>query len=169
MADAQAWVGCLACYNAGRLVGEWVPGTEAADFTPCRRPGHEEWWVFDHEGFEGLLSGECSPFEATRLADAIDAIEADHYPIPAVKEWLEDRGESLSEWDDVSDQFTEAYAGVWESEADFAEDYAESVGLVKDSDELHSYIDWERFARDLFIDAYWSADAESGVYVFHRI
>jgi hypothetical protein len=27
----RAWVGCLACYNDGRLVGSWMDGEEAGD------------------------------------------------------------------------------------------------------------------------------------------
>ena len=31
--EPMAWIGCLACHNAGNLVGHWYPATEAADVT----------------------------------------------------------------------------------------------------------------------------------------
>src|SRR5436305_14737423 len=102
MKDMRAWIGCLACYNEGRLVGEWYDADEASDVTIERvhqdggalltglgtadayrwSPGgddapepealvdnHEEIWVFDHEGFGGLIDGECSPYTVARIWD----------------------------------------------------------------------------------------------------
>lgn len=62
----NVWVGCLACYNNGRLVGEWAAGAEAplTDAAFIELVGrraltasghfkdsvpHEELWVFDDE------------------------------------------------------------------------------------------------------------------------
>ena len=38
----RVWVGCLGCYNAGRLVGRWVDAEDAADLSPedVRAIGH---------------------------------------------------------------------------------------------------------------------------------
>ena len=72
----RAWVGCLGCYNEGRLTGDWVAALDASEFVPCKRVDHEEWWVFDHEGFDGFLTGECAPMDAQDLADALRAVRA---------------------------------------------------------------------------------------------
>ena len=29
--EPRVWIGCLACYNSGQLVGHWYPATEAGD------------------------------------------------------------------------------------------------------------------------------------------
>ena len=29
----RAWIGCLACYNEGRLVGDWYDAINAAEVT----------------------------------------------------------------------------------------------------------------------------------------
>lgn len=35
----RVWVGCLACYNAGRLVGDWHDASDADEVTySCSRP-----------------------------------------------------------------------------------------------------------------------------------
>lgn len=69
----QAWIGCLACYNDGRLVGEWLDadGLEDDDTLAaiCDRPGHEELWGFDLDFIPG---GEMSPAEAARKARAMN-------------------------------------------------------------------------------------------------
>jgi hypothetical protein len=31
--EPAVWIGCLACYNAGRLVGAWFPADGAGDIT----------------------------------------------------------------------------------------------------------------------------------------
>ena len=119
----NVWIGCLACYNGGRLTGEWVDAHEAADFVPCTRTEfgapHEEWWVMDFENFDGLLTGECSPQTAQDLAELIDRIKDDGRMAPVVfAEWCDNRHEDPLEadLDDVVDRF----AGVFESRQEWA-------------------------------------------------
>ena len=58
--------------------------------------------------------------------------------------------------------FADAFCGEWDSESDFAENYAEEMG--------YSQEDWEGWADELFTDSHFSADAKpSGVYVFLRL
>ena len=53
----RAWIGCLACYNNARLVGEWFAAETADEVTLADvhggahrvRPGCEELWVMDRE------------------------------------------------------------------------------------------------------------------------
>lgn len=60
----RVWIGCLACYNAGRLVGDWYDAEDAGEVIPEDLHGHptshEELWVFDLEGFP-RETGEISP------------------------------------------------------------------------------------------------------------
>ena len=57
--------------------------------------------------------------------------------------------------------------GQWDSEEAFAENLAEETMEIPKH--LAFYIDYEKLARDLFINDYFSADGDgSKVYVFHR-
>jgi len=180
----RVWVGCLGCYNAGALVGAWVDGTEAGELEPhrylaageppscCARKSDER-WVFDFEGYGGLLEGECSPAEAQRIAEAIAAMAEDGTEPAAVAAWLDHTGERLECWDaPTRERFEEAYAGEWRSGEDFAEDLAEQVCAVPDDAAWPvSCIDWARAWRDLELGGdYWSTEAPGGmVYVFRSV
>jgi len=179
----EVWVGCLGCYNDGRLVGRWVDGVDAGGVTvaelhassdlgsPVTDPYaslHGELWCFDHQGYGGLLEGECSPVEAQRRAELFEAITADGYtPVGAVAAWADHTGATLEEWDaPTREAFEDDYAGEWESERAYAEDLADQLGAVpEDAGWPASYIDWDAATRDLFMD-YYSAPAPGGVWVF---
>lgn len=185
--EPRVWVGCLGCYNGGNLVGEWFDADDAPtemsalndhladtldDANDYRRThhfreAHEELWVFDHEGFDGLLSGECSPVEAVRLAELGQAIADDHYPIGAVVAWR-DNGHDLIEWDGpTSDAFADSYNGEWASETEFAQDLAENLGAVKpDASWPNDCIDWEMATRELMMDYTSVGTPDHGVWIF---
>jgi antirestriction protein len=167
----RVWVGCLACYNDGTLRGEWVDATEAGDFVPCHGRDHEEWWCFDHEGFGGLLAGECSPMEAQRVAELIERLDA-WQPVAALAAWCDHVGLSGSGWPDL-EQFSDEFAGEWNTLADYAEELFEDTAPSREvADMLGSWpfncIDWERAARELdFGGDVWTAEAPGGaLYVF---
>lgn len=177
----RAWVGCLACYNAGELVGAWVDGIEAADSIPgedggpeitARRSvwdahfgeGHEEWWVFDHEGYGELLPGECSPANAQSAAQLI-AEAGDPAAFIAYAGYVGAKYATV-------EAFEEAYAGVWDTFEDYAAELAEAIGLLAGaSDELRAYFAYDRWARDLLLGGdYWTVPAPDGaVYVFRTV
>lgn len=115
---------------------------------------HEEWFVTDYEEFVDL--GEYPSIE--ELAEAAKLSK-------------------LHGWEAVSayygynrffDGFDDAYSGIYESEEDFAYDIAHECYSEKELGELEQYIDWEKYARDLFIGDYFSEEVENGVAVFRR-
>lgn len=174
----EVWVGCLACYNAGRLIGQWYDALEAGELTPeqlhegrlaqleARDGGspHEELWVMDHQGFGGLLTGECSPMEAQRLAEVIGELEDANLPVEAFAAWLQGEANSGA----VSD-FGDVFQGVWDSEEDFARQMSEDIGDTGSVPEgaawLLQYVDWERVARDLMMD-FGSEHVSGGVAIW---
>lgn len=205
----RVWVGCLACYNGGALVGAWVDAVDAPEYVPPRhrsdvclscgetvapdrldgercvggwegREGHyrgitgpdgsphEEQWVMDHEGFEGLLDGECSPMRARELGELYAELEDAGHPVGAYAAYAATVG---GDYADV-DGFEESYRGEHDSEESYAEELAEELGLVPDEFKWPtSYINWTRAARDLFIESCWSHEipGEAGrVWVFDR-
>lgn len=172
--EPRAWVGCLACYNDGRLVGQWVDGLEAGELTteelhasegvtvdPTYGP-HEELWIMDHEGYGPALSGECSPVEAQRVAEALDSI--DEHQRDAFAAWLDHVGDL----EDALGTFTDAYLGSWDSVLEYAWEYVESSGVLDDVPELLArYFDCSAFARDLELGGdVWTAPDGSGVFIF---
>ncbi len=189
--ELRVWVACLACYNEGRLVGEWVEaidadavtvkglhhsagfasdGLESADGARWVPEGthtvdlsdHEELWCMDTDGFGELIDGECSPDEAARVA----ALLADVHDVAALAAWRAHCGGSLDE--EMITAFNDGFIGVYKSEKDYAMEHAEQCGFdFSDNTWPNSCIDWDHATRELFYD-YWSAPASDGnVYVFH--
>lgn len=86
----RVWIGCLSCYNEGRLVGEWVDATNAGDLTPNDLHGipttHEELWVFDLEGFPSG-TGEMSPTAAAPWGELYEEVGETQWP--ALLAWVD--------------------------------------------------------------------------------
>jgi antirestriction protein len=160
----RAWVGCLACYNDGRLVGEWVDAPDADTCVPCERPGHEEWWVMDHEGLP--IDGECSPAYATAMAALVSEVE--EWRRGAVLAWIRE-GNYSTDVDGlpVLSDFDEAYQGEYDSDRDYAQTLAEDSGLVPEEYTWPvSCIDWGQATYELMMDHYTAPAPGGGVYVF---
>ena len=154
----SAWVGCLGCYNSGRLIGKWIPGNECDDLEAagltnsagaCLKCGADEFWVMDHEHFSGLISGECSPMEAYEAAMKLEDVEESEREVLAA--WL---GNGM-EFD--LEEMRECYAGEFDSDTDFGWDLAEATGLLSEiPDYVANYFDMEAWSRDLLLGDYWS-------------
>ena len=165
----RAWVGCLGCYNAGKLVGQWVDGIDAGDLTPedlhdgpteC-----EEMWVMDHENYAGTIKGECSPSHAAEVAAVLDEVpEHQGHAFAAFVEWYGTDSDAA----DTVQAFEDHYTGEWDSPEDYAAELMEGSGMLDEVPEhLRYYIDTAAYARDLFMGDMWSAPAPvSGIYVF---
>ncbi|MGW1836946.1 antirestriction protein ArdA [Streptomyces sp. NPDC002067] len=169
----RVWIGCLACYNAGYLMGDWYDADTADLVTPGdlhgRETQHEELWVMDHENFHGTIAGECSPHHAAQIAETLREIPAhERRPFAA---WFSEYGDIGDDLAKALERFRDQFRGEHDSEADFARERAEE-GLAAEEQQLltrwpFDAIDWERASRELFCGAYSSIDAPGGgVYVF---
>ena len=68
------------------------------------------------------------------------------------------------EFHDELDNFEEAYCGVWDSEEDFARHIvSECYDLERTMDGLEGYLDYETFAREVFVYDY-SMGANNNVF-----
>lgn len=165
------WIGCLACYNACRLVGEWYDADTADLVTPedlhGRPTQHEELWVMDHEDFCGALEGECSPSEAAEIAEALS--ELTHDEAAAFSVWVREWGEpeNRSNW---VDRFRSEYRGFHQSEGHFAQDWASDTCELEDRVRMTTWpynaIDWDYAAAELFSGGFQSEEVSGGVHVF---
>lgn len=165
---AKVYVACLAAYNNGILHGCWIDANQEAQaihdaikdmLASSPIANAEEWAIHDYEGFCGLRLSEYESIEKVAEMAAM----------------IEEHGEAwakFAEYEGIEyatlERFEEAYAGEWDSEEDFAEDLASETMEIPQH--LAFYIDYEKLARDLFINDYFSAESEnSKVYVFRRL
>lgn len=171
----RVWIGCLACYSQGRLVGDWFDAVSADQVTTydihgsySRADSHDELWVFDHEYLP--VTGELSPHDAALWAKVI--IEVEECQRPALYAWVltgDYVAQGNGDLPSISD-FEERYAGQWESFAEYAMQLAEDIGLLAEiPEEISRYLDWESWTRDLRFD-HMTADAPGGgIYVFRSL
>lgn len=170
---ARVWIGCMSCYNSGRLTGEWFPAAGADLVTveqvhgSSRSPrwGCEELWCYDTEHLP--IEGECSPLEAAAWAERLS--EVDEHLRAAFRAWVAANGFSADN-DGLPDvaEFVDVYCGQWPSFRAYAEDLAESCGMMADWPELAVlHFDWSGWARDLAFD-FTVVDTPDGEVVVFR-
>lgn len=173
-ATPRVWIGCLACYNHGLLVGDWYDATDAGDITVAQvhhdsvrtSAACEELWCFDHENLP--VHHELCPTDAARWGELINAVLP--HQRPAFFAWVES-GDYLAEADEqfpcVSD-FDDRYQGEWDSFDQYARDLADDVGLLDEvPDHLTAYFGWDAWIHDLTYDYAVIPVADGhGVYVF---
>lgn len=165
----RVWVGCLGCYNAGRLVGRWVDAERAANLTSEELHGypsaHDELWCLDTEGFP-YGTGEVSPSVASKWGELYGEVGEALWP--ALVSWVES-GCYVVDADElpcVSD-FEERFCGCWESETDYANQLAEEMGVWDEVPEhLHSYVDVQKWWRDERLDYSITEAPNGGVCIF---
>lgn len=172
---ARAWIGCLACYNDGRLVGDWFAAIDADDITLDEvhahhggtRMGCEELWVMDTDGLP--ISREMSLSEAAEWGAVL--AEVGEWQRDALVAWVAS-GDYVAEGGDLPSlsDFEERYAGEWDSFREFAENLVDETGLLDSlPDELSAYFDWEAWTRDLSYDYTTYPATGGGVYVFRSL
>jgi antirestriction protein len=142
--------------------GRWLDPLDAdydAAVAEISQDGQLEIFAPDHEGFAGIRSD--SVFE---LEDIAQRASKTHEP-DAFIAYMAYTGLNSS---DALHQFDDAYSGKWSDEEVFAADLAEQTMEIPKH--LWPYFNTEAFARDLFINTYFSAPADNGgVYVFRNI
>lgn len=168
----QAWIGCLAAYNAGTLHGEWIDATDVDTLEEGRKhvlstspvPGAEEAFVADYDGFGELASalGEYPDFE--KVAE-IGALIDEHDG--AFIAYAGNVGVEYA----TADGFQEAYAGEWSSEEEFAENLADDLGFEASYAWPANCIDWTRAWNELRTggDYYSVTDSAGTLHIFRSV
>lgn len=110
----------------------------------------------DHEG--GVRSGEYGLIEARQEAELMGRV--DDWELDMFRAWIKYHGIEAPDESDLEDA-REAWQGEHRSDEEFAECFADELGLVNpDVTWPNSYIDWDLAARDLMMDCF----EESGHY-----
>lgn len=161
------WIGCLACYNAGRLLGRWIDAVDADEITPEDLHGcptsHEELWCFDLEGFSAH-TGELSPHTASLWGELFDELGEAQWP--AFLAWVEN-GSCVVDAEGIPDPtaFEDRYRGCWPSFAEYLADEIEELQRTWPEDAVR-YFDEAAYERDARFD-YDVLDApDGGVFIF---
>ena len=171
----RVWIGCLACYNAGSLVGDWFAASTADEVTTydvhgahSRADSHDELWCFDHENLP--VRGELDPLTAAAWGRVYTEVGPEHWP--ALCAWVESGNyiaEGTGDLPSISD-FEERYCGAWDTFDDYARQLADDIGLLAGvPEEIARYFDWSAWTRDLAFDHSTYDDPEGGVFVFRNM
>lgn len=175
--DPSVWIGCLACYNAGELVGEWYHIEYADRVTPedVHNDGgtidcdcddveyHDEMWVFDSEV---VPLSERDPMSAARIwRESLDEAYRDGQ-LYLFLDWLHHNGYSLE--NGSYERFRNNYQGSYDSLEDYAREIIEEQGILDSApEELARYFDYKAYARDLKMDGYYElTDPEYITHIF---
>lgn len=175
--ELRVWVACLACYNDGKLIGDWIDAADApGDMDEWREAmreadvavpathdadGHEELWSLDTEGFAELgIRGEMSPVTAREIAEAVGDMDADD--APALAAWYAESSYTTMDWHTVR-AFRDAYVGTFDSAWEYAFDligelYGEAMAALPD--EVRGSIDWKHVAHQMDANGGWFASAD---------
>jgi len=162
--DMRVWIGDLGAYNSGELKGEWVNASDVQEAWEYLRENEgygEEYYIGDVEGVPRDLAGQYGDGDLDEIANYANTMESHDNP-EAFQAYIDATGASMG---DAVDQFEDAYAGEagrmskrgqYDLPMGFVEDYVDSTGgageFLKNSQSPDSYIDREKFARDLSYD-----------------
>ncbi len=166
----RIYVACLAAYNNGHLHGEWIDADQSPDelheaiqqmLAASPEPGAEEWAIHDYEGFGALRLSEWESFER----------------ISAIATGIAEHGEAFAAWMSYDSErdpvdtaaFVDAYRGEWDSLRDYAENYADDIGLYDMAERAASpyvVVDTDMMERDLDIELYTVESDHHTIYVF---
>ncbi len=166
---ASIYVACLDAYNNGYHHGHWIDLD--LDLEEIYKAIHsilktspiehsEEWAIHGYEGF-----GELELPEYTDLETCIAYAEF-------FAEYGEDLGSALlnrigGDLDDARRYLKDAHHGEYDSEEAFAQEMTPE--LMEIPAHLEFYIDYERLARDLFINDYFSVKVGYMYHIFSHL
>ena len=166
----RIWLGCLNCYNNGRLVGAWYDAVDlyndedlgtAADVH--ERGGFpageycEEIWGLDHENMP--VRGEMGLSDAREWGELYEELDDDdNWPVFCA--WVSNGNDpSVSE-------FTDHYQGQWDDFRTYIQEMEESCGTFRDWPELAvRYFDWDGYAEEME-QGHSILEAPQGVWIF---
>lgn len=170
------YVASLSDYNAGILHGAWidfdqldnidavVPAIqrmlEASPTAKATGQPAKEWAIHDYEGWCGLDIDENDyPASLWLRYETLSSLLEEGYSPDAIRDYAEWAGADGFD-DPFKNAFEEAYAGQYESELEFAEEWVEDTGVLANvPDFLLNYFDYDAFARDLFMTDYHMSDS----------
>lgn len=151
MSTPSIYVGTYAKYNAGSITGAWMnlnDFSNAKEFYTAAAELHKdesdpELMFQDWEYIPDEFISECSISQG--FWDWMETIDNSHLDAEVF--------EAASTLDIPAEHVEETYQGRYSSDRDFAEQFADDLGLVDEAASWPmSYIDWDRAAHELMFD-----------------
>ena len=164
----QIYVACLSSYTNGILYGEWLDATcDVEDIqeqikqllAKSPMPGAEEFAIHDCMGFGSLHIEQHESIE--EIHEKAHFI-LEHGELGAAV--LAYHGGNL----EYATNTLEEYVDEYESELDYATELFDELYLHDVPKHVQSYIDYEQFKRDIFIDSYFSLDVKGKCHIFRQ-
>ncbi len=177
-------MGCLGCYNDGRLTFKWMNADELREAIEvgvvksiCSRPHcGDEWHIQDYDGEIGMFGSDFGEWpDLEQLADIMDLVdEHGQRYVAAIEAAMQHHGRSIPTVEQV-EETVDLLHHIGEYESDikgFFMEWAYSAGDMTDGHPMESYIDWDWYARDMMhhftrIDIHHSA-YERSIYLIDR-
>lgn len=126
----------------------------------CKVPSAEEWAIHDYDDVPGEWGEHPDLDKLCEFVEALDELEEDERE--AFIAYRDNEGDHVD-----LESFRDAYAGKFDSWADFAESLIEEQGVLQDVPaELARYFDYESYGRDLRLGG--DAHEASGYYFWNR-
>ena len=166
MTNIHIYVACLESYNHGILYGKWIDAQQSEDeimeeimrlLSESPIPNAEEWAIHDYDGFGSYQVSEYGSIKT--ISDIANNIAKYGNLFTEV----------LTIYGDIDATATvleEHYHGEYDSELEFATQLFDEIYSHEISDHIQHYIDYDAFARDLFINDYFSVYIDHHVHVF---
>jgi antirestriction protein len=167
MDKPQIYVACLASYNNGILHGKWIVADQDTDsineeiyemLADGPIEGAEEFAIHD---FEGFGCARIEEYDSINHVSELAAFIRKHGELGA--ELL-----SYHSIEDAEKVLEENYHGAYDSEVDFAHALFDDCYSNAIPEDLQFYFDYDAFARDLFINDYFSVEANGQTHVFYN-
>lgn len=162
---ARVYVGTYAKYNNGSIKGAWLDLDDYIDsdhfYEACQELHSDEedpeLMFQDFEGFPQEWYGESSIDDKAfgyAAADSDDQAMVDAY-LSAFGDDGSDFDELLSE---VQDRYQGDFSDSWDPKLGFAEQLFDEIYAFEIPESVRGYIDYEAYARDIFIGDYVEVD-----------
>ena len=161
MTQVQVYVGTYGKYNNGSIEGKWLDVSDYSDkeeFLEACAELHEdeedpEFMFQDIEAPEYLSHLISESHIDDELWEALEAVEGMSIEEDVLEAYIYCFGTNGKSIADLISEADDAFCGEFDSDAAFAEDYAEQTGAI-DSNATwpQNCIDWDWAARDLMID-----------------
>lgn len=171
----RVWVGDLDAYNNGRLVGQWVEGTDwealTTAYNAASHKGTQDYEVMDMEGpkwARDAIGSYGSQMTVYAVATLIEALEESGVNVEAFDDYNDMTGaltDYLAEVRDIeaddindvarhaeslADDYADAVTGHYESREDYAQQMADDTGALEGLPYwIMGAIDWAHVAREL--------------------
>ena len=157
--EQRVALGCLSCYNEGRLTYKWLNADELEEAhesgnlakAVCSRADtiyhiRDEWEIQDYDGEIGRLrlGGWPNIENLIQMMRLIDN-DPDKYAVACIAAYDVCESPTADEVEEIADMLM--YVGD-QSLEDYFMEQAYDCGDIKNGDPMESFIDWEHYARD---------------------